>query len=349
MIRRSLVVLVALGLLAGCGGGSKKAASTTTTTSLVTTTTAPPPVYPLTGLPATDPATLTRPALVVKIDNADGAGSNSARPQIGLNQADVVYEEMVEGSVTRLAAVFQSGDSAPVGPIRSFRTTDVAVFTPLHNPLFAWSGANDDFRAILHDSALIDVGYDARSEVYVRKGPHVAPHNLYSSTPELYSFAPPDAVPPPALFEYRSASEALSPSAAPVGSVHIEFGGGAGSAPVDWYWNGIKGAFDRDQKGSPHLDESDVQVAPQNVIIEFVDYVNTGYVDPSGAPVPEAQLVGSGECWVLTNGTLTKGTWTKPSIEAVTTYTDAAGAPIKLTPGRTWVELPPGGGASITG
>src|SRR5205085_10311953 len=110
MIRRSFVVVVALALLAGCGGASKKAATTitTTTTTLVTTTTAPPPTYPLTGLAADDPAKLKRPALVVKIDNADGSGNNSARPQIGLNQADVVYEEMVEGSVTRLAAVFQS-------------------------------------------------------------------------------------------------------------------------------------------------------------------------------------------------------------------------------------------------
>jgi hypothetical protein len=352
MIRRSLVVVVALALLAGCGGGSKKAAATTTTTSttLVTTTTAPPPVYPLTGLPATDLATLKRPALVVKIDNADGSGgSNEARPQIGLNQADVVYEEMVEGSVTRLAAIFQSGDSDPVGPIRSARTTDIAVFTPLHNPLFAWSGANVDFAAIIRDSALIDVGYDAHSDVYHRQGPHVAPHNLYSSTPELFSFAPPDAVSPPPLFEYRAPAEPMLPSAVPVGSIHLVFGGGGGSAPVDWTWNAGSGLFTRDQKGSPHVDENDVQIAAPNVIVDIVDYVNTGYVDPSGAPVPEAQLVGSGECWVLSNGTITKGTWTKTSVEAVTTYADASGTPIKLTPGRTWVELPSDGGASITG
>jgi len=107
--------------------------------------------------------------------------------------------------------------------------------------------------------------------------------------------------------------------------------------------------FMRDQKGTPHVDENDVQIGAQNVIIDVVDYVNTGYVDPSGAPVPEAQLVGSGECFVLSNGTLTKGTWTKPSVEAVTTYTDEAGAPIKLTPGHTWVELATPGGASILG
>jgi hypothetical protein len=349
MIRRSLVVLVALGLLAGCGGG-KKAAPKTTTTTIATTTTLPPPVYPLTGLPATDLGLLKRPALVVKIDNADGSGEgNMARPQIGLNQADVVYEEMVEGSVTRLAAIFQSGDSDPVGPIRSARTTDIAVFSPLHNPLFAWSGANVAFAALIRESPLIDVGYDAHSEIYSRRDTHFAPHNLYSSTPELFSLAPPDAVPPPPLFVYRNATESTPVGAPAVASVHVEFGGGAGNAPVDWFWSPLKGAFDRNQKETPHVDENDVQVAPQNVVIEFVDYVDTGFVDISGAPVPEAQLVGSGECWVLTKGVLVKGTWKKSATDAVTTYADASGAPIKLTPGHTWVELAPNGGAAVTG
>src|SRR3954447_45052 len=159
MIRRFTVVVVALALLAACGGGSKKAATTTTTTTpLATTTTAPPPVYPLTGWPATVLAILKRPPWVVKIDNADGSGNNSARPQIGINQADVVYEEMVEGSVTRLAAVFQSDDSDPVGPVRSARTTDIAVFAPLNRPLYAWSGANADFAELIRGSNLVDVG-----------------------------------------------------------------------------------------------------------------------------------------------------------------------------------------------
>lgn len=350
MIRRSAVVVAALALLVSCGG-AKKAASTTTTTTLATTTTAPPPVFPLTGLPATDPAKLTRPALVVKIDNADGAGSNSARPQIGLNQADVVYEEMVEGSVTRLAAVFHSGDSDPVGPVRSARTTDIAVFTPLNRPLYAWSGANTDFAAIIRGSALIDVGYDAQSGAYERRSDngHVAPHNLYSSTPALFALAPPDAQPPSPLFGYRAASDPMGAGAAPIGSVNLQFGGGPGSAPVDWSWDAPSGTFARVQKGTPHVDEAGAQVTAQNVVIEFVGYHNTGYVDPSGAPVPEGDLVGTGECWVLTNGMIVKGTWTKLANEAITAYTDAAGAPIKLTPGRTWVELPPTGGASVTG
>jgi hypothetical protein len=342
-------------LLVACGGGGKKGASSSASsgpsTSGATTTTAPPPVNPLTGALNTDPATLRRPALVVKIDNADGGGANNARPQLGINEADIVYEELVEGSVTRLAAIFHSTDSDPVGPVRSARTTDVSVFSPLNRPLFAWSGANADFADIIRNSPLIDVGYSVASDVYTRRGQggHVAPHNLYSATSELYSLAPPDAQPPAPLFQYRSPGEALSPLAKPVGFVNLVFGAGAGSASVDFGWSVGVGGFLRDQKGTPDIDERGVQVAPQNVVVLFVNYVDSGYVDVSGSPVPEAHLVGTGACWILTAGSLTECTWAKSAPEAITTYADANGAPVKLTPGRTWVELVPIGGGTVTG
>src|SRR3954454_7565366 len=161
---------------------------------------------------------------------------------------------MVEGSVTRLAAIFHSDDSDPVGPVRSARTTDVAVFTPLNNPLFAWSGANTDFAAIIRSSALVDVGVDALPSAYTRRSIHSAPHNLYSSTPALFAAAPADAGPPPPLFVYRAAGEALGAGAVPVGSVHIAFGGGAGSAPADWTWDAGTNSFLRAQKGSDDID-----------------------------------------------------------------------------------------------
>jgi len=350
--RRALALAAAVLLITtACGGKKRAAPPATTTTSSVTTTTAPPPVYPLTGLPVDDPAKLARPALVVKIDNADGSGSNSARPQLGLNQADVVYEEKVEGSVTRLAAVFHSTDADPVGPIRSARSTDVAVFSPLNRPLFAWSGANADFAQLIRNSPLIDVGYDAHSELYFRRNEsgHVAPHNLYSSTPALYSVAPADAAPPAPLFGFRKPAEPVSASARPIASVNLVFGGGAGSAPVDYTWAPEVGGFLRNQKGTPDVDENGQQIAPQNVIVQFVSYHDTGYVDVSGASVPEADLVGSGDCWLLTAGTITDCTWSKPSAEAIPVYTDKAGAPLGLTPGRTWVELVPIGGGTITG
>ncbi|HEX2382642.1 MAG TPA: DUF3048 domain-containing protein [Acidimicrobiales bacterium] len=353
--RTHALFAIALLLIAACGGKgtTTTAPSTTTTTTEATTTTAapPPPVYPLTGLPVTDPAIASRPALVVKIDNADGGRGNTARPQLGLNQADVVYEEMVEGSVTRLAAVFQSTDADPIGPVRSARSTDVAVFSPLNRPLFAWSGANAGFAELIRQSPLVDVGYDAHSELYMRRNQtgHVAPHNLYSSVPALYSLTPAFAPPPNPLFSYRAAGEPLLPAAAPINSVNLVFGSGPGSAPVDYVWAPDAGGFARSQKGSPDVDENGVPVAPQNVIVQFVTYHDTGYRDVVGTPVPEADLVGAGNCWILTNGAVIDGNWAKSSPEAIPVYTDKAGNPAKLTPGRTWVELVPIGGGTITG
>ena len=84
-------------------------------------------------------------------------------------------------------------------------------------------------------------------------------------------------------------------------------------------------------------------------MIQLVEYFANGGSDVVGNPVFQAHLVASGEVWVLTAGMLIKGTWTKPTSGDVTLYVDAAGAPIKLTPGRTWVELCPIGGATILG
>jgi hypothetical protein len=351
--RNRTIVFVALCLLlVACGGGKKKAAPTTTapsTTAAPTTTAPPPPVYLLTGLPATDPAKMARPALVVKIDNADGDGrGNQARPQTGLNQADVVYEEKVEGAVTRLAAIFQSQDSDPVGPIRSARSTDVAVFSPLNRPLFAWSGANPTFAEIIRNSPIVDVGFDNATGAYQRRSDKIGPHDLYSSTPELFALAPPDAKPPPALFQYRKAGEPLGAGAVPIGSIHLDFGGGGGAAPVDYGWDAGRGGFGRSQRGSLHVDEAGVQIAPANVIVQFTNYIDTGITDVVGTPVPEAQLVGFGRALILTNGMVIEATWAKTAPEAVATYSDTAGKPIKLTPGQTFVELLPNDGASAT-
>ena len=126
--------LIAMGLVlatvaAACGGGHKSAlapatTSTTTTTSIepeTTTTKVDGPKAPLTGLIVTDAAVLKRPALAIKVDNIDSTGCETARPQIGIAHADIVYEILVEG-ITRFMAVFQSDIPETVGPVRSARS-----------------------------------------------------------------------------------------------------------------------------------------------------------------------------------------------------------------------------------
>lgn len=339
----ALLVLITGFVIALAGGGEEAAPPTTTTTTTVpttTTTTAPPPVAPLTGLPI-DPARSGRVALVVKIDNAEPA----ARPQIGLNQADVVYEERVEGSVTRLLAIYHSTDVAPVGPVRSARTTDIAIFSPLHRPYYAWSGANGAFAARIRASAVADRGYDVRSGEYIRDRGRRAPSNLLLNNTATFTDHPnPGSSAPPDLFGYRVPRQQTT-HLEPVAGVRITYGGSAGSAPVEYRWNGA-GGWARTQAGTPHVDSAGVQVAPANVIIQFVNYVPTDVVDQFRVPIPEAQLLGTGEVWVLTNGGLVQGTWHKPALDTVTTYVDVDGNPILLTPGRTWVALPSPGGAT---
>ncbi|MBK9178428.1 MAG: DUF3048 domain-containing protein [Acidimicrobiales bacterium] len=334
----ALVALAALALAACSGGDDDDAAPTTTaratTTTERTTTTTAPPVGQLTGLPLDDPLIGFRPALVVKIDNHP-----DAVPQSGLAQADLVFEEIVEG-ITRFAAVFHSTGSDPVGPIRSARTTDVQLLPQLGRPLLAWSGGNPGVTGAVAGSPLVDVGVNAFPDLYFRDRSRRAPHNLYSSTSELWAVAPPEATPPPPLFQYRGDGEALPAGAEPVTGVDIEFTGGQ---RVAYGWDDQRGRWLRFQQGEPHLDVDGQQLAPENVVIQFVDYG----ASPADPRSPEARTVGEGEAWVLTDGHLIRGRWVRPSPEQVTQLLDAAGQPIRLTPGRTWVALPEPGDATV--
>ena len=187
-----------------------------------------------------------------------------------------MFEERVEGSVTRLAAVFHSQDADPVGPIRSFRTTDLEIVSLLTHPLFAWSGANEAFAAEARSGPLIDVGYDAASDAYYRDGGRRAPHNLMSSTPALYAAHPGGCHPAAAHVHLPGRRARRSPAAARSPTCSVTYGGGGGSAPVNYQTDPATGRFLRLQKDTPHLDAGGVQVNVDNVVILFVQYVDTG-------------------------------------------------------------------------
>ena len=336
--RAALAAAVAVTLVgAACGGGGKKdeAASSTTQPPSTTGPAVAANANPLTGLPL-DPALPARAALIVKIDNAP-----KARPQAGINQADVVVEEGVEGGVTRFATVFHSADAPSVGPVRSARSTDLLIARQVGRPLFAYSGANAVFADLVRRAPLVDVGIDRFPSHYRRQAGRPAPYNLFSETKALFASGGADNAPPPPLFPYRPGGEAPSeagsepaPRVQAVWKLNI-------TTTVVYGWDEASKTFKRTTDGTPHLDAAGVQVAPENVVFQVVRYRNTGLVDRSGAAVPEAELMGEGEAWVLTGGRLFKGRWARPTEEQTTVYTLASGEPIKLTPGRTWVELVP--------
>ncbi|MGK2930359.1 MAG: DUF3048 domain-containing protein [Acidimicrobiales bacterium] len=341
-----IVLMAALVVLATSGGDDEDVVASTTTSESTTTTstTAPPgPTWPLTGLPLEDETLAQRPALVVKIDNAEPRSGRGGRPQAGINQADIVFEEMVEGSVTRFASVFHSADVDPVGPVRSARTTDLLILQSLNRPLFAWSGANARVAGEVRGADLVDVGFDAATGAFYRASDRPAPYNLFSSTGALRGSVPDEARPPVPQFTYREEGQAPEGGRS-VDRVNIDFGGGPGGAPVDYEWDGSGWA--RSQRGDPHVDADGARVSPPNVIIRFTPYVEVQCCDAAGFPILEAQLAGEGDAWILTDGQLVEGRWSQPSLDAPAEFTGADGRPVGLTPGRTWVAIAPPGSAT---
>jgi hypothetical protein len=296
---------------------------TTVAETTTTTTTIPAVLAPLTGLPVDAP--ITRPALAVKIDNHP-----RARPQWGLNQADIVYEENVE-MLTRFAAVFHTNDSDPVGPVRSGRQQDIDLLAPLNSPLFAWSGGNAEVTRQIRASTMIDLSHSAANQAggYRRESSRSAPHNLLAETSKLWTLAPEGAQPPQPQFVYRAATEAIPDTARETGGVKLSMDG----VRVLWEWSSEFSRFLRSQDDKPHVDTDSVRINAANVVILYVSYGKSGIS-------PVARTKGSGEAWVLTAGKLFQGTWERDDAMQPFTLKDTAGNIIKLTPGNTWVELP---------
>ncbi len=338
--------VAAVVLLGGAGvaflaGGEEASAptttSTTSTTAATTTTTAVPlPVAPLTGVTgAFGDGYLDRPALFVKIDNAP-----QARPQAGINQADIVIEERVEGNTTRLAAIFHSTDVEPVGPVRSTRTTDVDLISLFGRPIFASSGANASVLSILHSAGVLDVGHNVNGGGFVREPGRPGPHDLMTGTSALFQKAPELPPAPAPLFQYRAEGEGLATGATPSAGVGLSFGGPQISR---FTWDGQRGAWVRHHGPALHVDAAGEQVAPENVVVLEIAYDFSGQ---AGRSRPHGVTVGDGRALVFTDGHVIEGRWARPSRTDPLVLTTPDGSPIKLSPGQTFIELPPPGGAA---
>lgn len=305
-----------------------QAATTTSSTSTSTTTTTLPPIprQPLTGTVLADSAEIVnRPALVVKIDNAPGARRNHR----GLARADLVFEEIVEGSITRFAAVFHSDGSDPVGPIRSGRSQDVDMLTSLRQPLFAWSGGNPGVSRLIADSSLVDLNWQSHGGAYYR-GPGNIPHNLYSSTDRLWGLTPADTPgAPPQQFEYLRPEETFEGEA--VAGADMAMRG----IDVTWSWDAASGSFLRSQEGGAHIDVLNGQIGATNLVLMVVEY-KPSQID---ARSPEAQTIGNGPLWVLSDGKAVAGRWFRESADDPFQLLGPDGEQIALTPGNTWIEL----------
>ena len=297
---------------------------------------------PYRGTPIPE-ATLVAPRLALKIDNAP-----TAMPQQGIQEADLVFEELVEGGLTRFLAIFHTQVPEMAGPVRSGRSTDIPLLMPFDGALFGWSGANWAFRKLLDSVAVTDVGVYRKPSDYWRRTDRTTPSNLWARSEKLLRHAPDDLPPAEPIWPFRALGQPVTSEAEPTDGVDITWG----STDVSFRWVAALGGWQRFQNGEQHLvadDEGDlVALVPENVVVQFTKYVLSNEIDSNGARIPIAQLTeGKGRAWILTDGKVIEGRWNKPNITVHTQFTDATGTTVAMAPGSTWILLVPRDAATL--
>jgi hypothetical protein len=325
-------VVMAIFLTRGPTKAAAKAIPTTTTTARV-----PVATCPLTGTPAPDGVVPARPALGVKIGNYP-----DDRPSAGLNQADIVFEEPVEGAITRLLAIFQCQGAPLVGDLRSAREPDVGILSQFSDPLFVHAGGIDPIIALLAAAPIIDKNLYSGSNgsAIIQQPGRVAPYSTFVNTASLWAFDPSDTTPPAPIFHYSAALPEGSVGGSGA-SVHIPF---SATSDVTWQWSTSARKYLRFYSGEPDKLLAGTQTAATNVVIMSVPTFDGPWVENSeGGLEVQVTATGSGPLMVMRNGVAITGMWSRTSLTVPATLTAANGAPITLQPGNTWEELVPDG------
>lgn len=294
---------------------------------------------PLTGVEPKKDSVIERPAVAVKIEN-----SEVARPLSGLERADLVYEELVEGGETRFMAIFHCRDAAEAGPIRSARQVDPAILGN-KTRILAYSGANPTVEKSLEDAGLVTIteseAGDAMERV-AREGLS-SEHTLYGDSAAIRRLGRKeyDDQPPDDLFEFGD----IEGRARRARAVTVNFGG-ASTITYDY----SRGAWQRSQDGVPFTAESGAQLAPTNVIIEEHKINFSGVVDVTGTPSPIiADETGSGRAVLFRDGRAIVGRWVRESLDDAVRYETKDGEQMVLAPGTIWIELVPSEDGEVNG
>lgn len=286
-----------------------------------------------TSVPA---GSLANPSLAAKVDNHE-----EARPQYGLQFADIVFEELVEGGLTRYVAIWQSNIPVQIGPVRSIRPMDPDIISPFGG-IVAYSGGQQRFVQMMIDTPVYNIidGSEAAEGVLYRTSDKDAPHNVGVAAQTIIA-AHLDMGPPPQMFAYSSSVETSSAvrDGSPGASVDVIF---SDERYPTWVYNAETSSYLRYQEASvADMDSDGGQIAATNVVVMMVD------LDWQYTPVPRTIMVDSGEAWVSTGGKTIHATWSKDARESRIRLTDDFGMTVRLAPGNTWIEMPPRDDGSV--
>ncbi|MFB7507420.1 DUF3048 domain-containing protein [Streptomyces broussonetiae] len=289
----------------------------------------PAPAQPTTVSPASaPPVTAAGQPLAVKIDNAP-----AARPQTGLEAADVVYAEQVEGGLSRLMAVFATRLPAAVGPVRSARESDLELLRQFDRPALAFSGAQRSLLPLIGRAPLWAQSPDRAPAAYFRGAGRRAPHNLYLRPSRLLSAAPGRA----ALTTGFGYGPAPSFGGIPTASRTVHYP----AARFTFTWSPARGRWLVAMDGTPAVTTGGTRVAAATVVVQYVRIHASRYHDALGNHTPYTETVGAGTAEVLRDGRSFAASWSRPAATGGTTFTAADGRRMNFAAGPVWVVLTP--------
>jgi hypothetical protein len=320
---KSVIVVAAVVVLAGLVAGALLALRGNRSAEKASATPAPASQLrsPFTGEAV---SSLNR-VLAVKIDNIV-----YARPQTGLNHADIVYVLPVEGGLSRFLAVFSSGFPPVIGPVRSAREDDLQLLRQFGRPAFAYSGATPRLLPYIQRTARVVDLYAGTSSGYYRDVSRVPPYNLYAHTRQLlaqargastahdigFRFGPP----PPGGQATRSASVSYP------------------AASFRFTWSPAKSRWLVSMDGAPAVTASGARLSAATVVIQHTTVRTSRFLE-YGKPPPYAESTGSGTALVMRDGKAWTTHWSRPAANGGTTFTTASGQPMTFAPGQVWIVL----------
>jgi hypothetical protein len=282
---------------------------------------------PLTGVVSSE-GTPDRPVLAIKVEE-----SSDARPQAGLDGADIVVEQPVEGNLTRLIAIFHCRDAERIGPVRSARFMDANFLPQFGAPLFGYAGSAAQTESRIAQSNVVPLSFTVEVGAYERDPEREMPHNLFTSTDALYEAAGDRGGDPIAAFTYsRAAGKGTRAD-----SIALPFN--PLIADISWEWDPGDMRWLRSIAGEPAVLGDGSRISAANVVVLEARQQPTDIIDASGTRSYEVIVIGSGKAFVFRNGKMIEGTWSKDSPEGLLTLARPNGREIALAPGSTWIAL----------
>lgn len=262
-----------------------------------------------------------------------------SRPQSGLSYADLVYEALAEGGITRQMAIFLTNSTdVTVGPVRSVRVYFLDWLEE-YGALIGHVGGNHHALDRIKPEGVKDLDQFYNSGYYWRSTDRFAPHNVYTTTSKLWAAGEAKGYKGAQSFHsYPFKDDAVVASRPAAQTISLSFLGQA-SYQVLWKYDPVNNVYLRNVGGAPAIDRNNnQQIASHTVAVQVIPY--TIFDDDQKGALLMSDT-GSGKAYVFQDGVTVNATWSKKSRTERTIFTDSAGKEIPFNRGQIWIEVVP--------